>query len=379
MTEIFCSRKKSQCFAEQLRTARISMEPGHRADQRHPTATPDPSVFEVALQDPGLWRLIPLVHRAAIANEAFCHLPPTVQTNLRNRSQRLVVAELYKRHFLASLLRLLDAHRVPVILLKGTAFFGTLYSPDAPRATSDIDLLVKPSDFVTACAILSQDMVPQCKESHRPAYYKQLFERTFRKEHPAPVTVDLHRQLTNPYIFSIDDNVLWATSREYPSAERSMHSLRGLSPEATLLHLAIHAFRDLDFCTHNLLDAHEIVCQWAPDWNRLVEMAFDWTASGVLYYLLQNCSELMQTPIPKPVLSRLRPMRLRRTIALRLTASGGLSEHATKTTGYRIKQLISQALLPDKSMGGVRFQANYSYLCAKDWLSYIWHDTASEK
>lgn len=136
-------------------------------------------------------------------------------------------------------------------------------------------------EFGTTCDLLNKTMKPVLQDPSRVATHETLFERVFVPNVGNGPTVEIHRGLTNPCIFSIDNQELWKTSRRHPSYNSEL--VRILSPENTLLHLAVHAFRDLNFCTHNLLDAHEIWCQWYPDQVKLLEQAARWGAKKVMF------------------------------------------------------------------------------------------------
>ena len=145
--------------------------------------------------------------------------------------------------------------------------------------------------------------------------------------------------------------------------------MRILSPEDTLLHLAVHAFRDLDFCTHNILDAHEVWHQWQPDPELLVEHAGRWGAKKVLFYLLFNCRAIMDTPVPDALLDTLKPSQTANGLNAMILDSSTVQAAENLSIKYRFIQLISQTTFPDILSRGVRFQAYYAGLRFKDLLT----------
>ncbi len=209
-------------------------------------------------------------------------------------------------------------------------------------------------------------MNPVVMAENRTATHDTLFERMFTpKDRPAPY-VEVHRGLTNPHIFTIDEQTLWNASLEHPGY--SNERVRILSPEDTLLHLATHAFRDLNFCSHNLLDVHEIICQQEIDTDLLCERARAWGATRVLYYLLHNAKVLMHTPVPPELLSRLEPGRITNRINKKILQSSSLQD-SSKTPGYRLTQLAAQMAFPDKLSNAVKFQTHYAATRIRDLFS----------
>lgn len=280
----------------------------------------------------------------------------------------MVVAEMANRQWLINNLATFQKENIPVILLKGAAFAGALYPPHAPRLGVDLDLLVSEDDFEPACKLLGKTMNPVLLSKKRVATHDTLFERVFSPKEGVGPTVELHRDLTNPAIFNIDHQGLWSASRIHPAYNSEL--VRMLSPEDTLLHLAVHAFRDLDFCRHNILDAHEVWCQWQPDPKRLVERAAQWGARRVLFYLLANCQAVMETPLPDTLLDSLKPAQVINQINTKILQSPVVQNAAHTSLPYRLAQLTSQVTFPDRLLRGMRFQLIYAGTRLKDWLMY---------
>jgi hypothetical protein len=78
-------------------------------------------------------RLIPLLHAKARKLAIFVQLNEQTKQLLIKGTQQSVIIELAKAKQLKQILALLTAQDIPVILLKGVAFNGVLYTSDAPR------------------------------------------------------------------------------------------------------------------------------------------------------------------------------------------------------------------------------------------------------
>lgn len=291
---------------------------------------------------------------------------PDVMSHLRNATFRIIAADIIQKQWLSNIINTLIKNGISVILLKSAAFAGSLYSDDTPRIGVDIDLLVNNDEFELACSLLGKMMDVVAPDTTRMATHSTLFERVFSARKNGGPLVEIHRWLTNPYLFKIEEKDLWAISVRHPTFKSE--NIRILSPEDTLLHLAVHAFRHLDFCTHNLLDAHEIWCQWEPDPDTLFLRAEQWRARKVLYYLLFNCKTNMQTPVPETLLDRLRPNSIIDTInrkILRSEVSVGSTNISIK---HRLRQLISQVTFPDRFWYGLKHQLSYGFIRLLDWI-----------
>ncbi len=315
--------------------------------------------------NPAIRPFLPLIYHNTQKAGIRDRLDPEVQKLLKDNTLWLIAAEMHNRHWLSKNLKTFQKEKIPVILLKGAAFAGNLYPENAPRLGVDLDLLVNKDNFEPACSLLRKTMDQVLLSSDRVATHKTLFERIFVPGKDKGPTVEIHRGLTNPSIFNINEQDLWTASRIHPAYNSEL--IRILSPEDTLLHLAVHAFRDLDFCTHNVLDAHEVWCQWKLDLEKLVERADQWAAKKVLYYLLANCREIMETPVPDVLLNRLKPVAIINGANKKILRSTILVDTDHTSLRYRLIQLISQITFPDNITGGLKFQFGYVRTRMDDW------------
>ena len=203
--------------------------------------------------------------------------------------------------------------------------------------------------------------------TNRVATFNTLFERAFLPYDNRGAIIEVHQGLTNPFIFKIREESIWGKSRIHPAYNSEL--VRMLSPEHSLLHLSVHAFRDLDFCTHNLLDAHEILSQWRPGENSLVETAEEWQAQKVLFYLLSNCSTVMNTPIPDTLLRALKPNKINNKLNSRLLSLKHPLPLIPSRIFYRLYQYLSQLTFPDLIINGVKFQLFYLWIRLLDFFT----------
>jgi len=333
---IYCTAKKKGNYLRLLHFSRITSFPPENAfSENYKKTTTESLNLSLETLNPSLRPLLPLIYYNG------------GQAGLRNSLTH-------------------TKEKIPVILLKGAAFAGTIYPSNAPRVGVDIDILVTEEKFEAACEHLCKSMNPLLLSSERVATHDSLFERVFTPQDDHGPTVEIHRGLTNPSIFNINEQSLWAASKKHPAYNSEL--IRILSPEDTLLHLAVHAFRDLDFCTHNILDAHEIWCQWKPDPKILGLNAKHWGAKKVLYYLLANCKTIMGTPVPDTLLQSLQPTSLVNRLNKKILQSRIVEREKNNSWRYRLIQLLSQITFPDRVIRGIKFQTDYARTRLADWL-----------
>jgi Uncharacterised nucleotidyltransferase len=358
----YCPGTTTADYIELLRFSRATpyeLEP--RNISRTTTALNSLPVAELPVRP-----LIPLLYRNSLRAKLFAKLNAGTQALLKQQTLILVGMELANQQWLKKAIQSFEKNGIAIVLLKGAAFANNLYSAEAPRPGVDLDFLVRTDDFSKACDILTATMAEVVMAKDRLATHRSLFERVYVPKERSTPTVEIHRGLTNPHIFDIGEKPLWSSSQVHPAYHNE--KVRVLSPEHNLLHLAVHAFRDLDFCNHNLLDAHELVCQRGVNEEILLRGASDWGARTVLYYLLHNACTLMDTPISQDLLSNLRPNRLKARLHQRILQSASL-QHEEKTASYRVIQLASQFTLPDKISSALKFQVNYATTRLRDLAS----------
>jgi len=365
---LYCKQNSEDNYLQLLRFARVTgwSEKDYRDENKNNLlqilkSLPD----NKTIIDP----ILSLVYENSIKTGLYELITSKTQAFLKKNAFRLLAIDMAHRRWLETTLEEFKLKDIPIILLKRSAFANNLYSEAAPRLGVDIDILVKDKDFDAACSILSTSMKPVVLSTKRLATHDTLFERMFNSEDASKPIVEIHRGLTNPYIFTIEESEIWENSREHPAYNSKL--VRILSPEDTLLHLAVHAFRDLDFCTHNLLDTHEVWCQWNPDQEILMKRAKVWGARKVLYYLLFNTKAIMKTPIPESLLAKIIPGKLFNILNKYILSSNLFFESDSSQIKHRIFQILSQYSFPDNPIHGFNYQRYYFKLRYIDFLSSL--------
>ena len=313
-------------------------------------------------------RLLPLLNAKAHHLGIFKQLTMQTQRTLFHSVQLGIITELAKAKQLKQILEILGTHNIPVILLKGVAFSKLLYTSGAPRTSNDIDLLVKKEHWQQAMAAIGTIMV--YAQKIMPDVLGDGYEVSFKPLSKVGNALDLHMALTHPGLFNITEQALWQNSVAHPYFENP--NVRTLSPEQSLIHQAIHAYTDMNFCKYNLVDSHEIINTLKPDIALTIKIAKDWGATVSVYYLLKNCVDIMGSKIDARLLHSIQPPRLRMYAADKLLASKFAQPTATsKPIRYRINQLLAHFVFSGSIKNASNFQWMFVKMFFKQKLKFI--------
>ena len=266
-----------------------------------------------------LWRLGHIHDVLPLLTTTLRALQPRVSPpdDWMARAQRRLYATLMHNTVLADeLVRVcgaLAAAGVESLPVKGVVLAETLYGNLALRPAADLDVLVRPTDLPAARVVLRelgfahgdpQAFVQQHHHFHDPQY--------FRRTAAGELCLELHWALWAARFFHLAPDALWERA---VSAQVHGARLRILSPEDTLLHLAIHRSRSplrLRFVCDiaELLRLHSATL----DWDYLLGRARAAGARTALFYALALAQELLDAPLPAQVLPRLGISRLKRRL-----------------------------------------------------------------
>ncbi|MBL4753650.1 MAG: nucleotidyltransferase family protein [Flavobacteriales bacterium] len=305
-----------------------------------------------------LQRVLPLICHHAVKLKIFDDLPSPIKSILKNGSATAIADNMAKRQWLQQAITHFSANNIPVILLKSAAFSGTLYPNDSPRPGNDIDLLVKQQDFTAASQLLEKSMALKAHNTWERNIPVHTYEQSFIPTSGIGPAIDLHHDLTTPFLFNIDEQTLWRDSQIHPVYQNEF--ARILCPEDSLLHQAVHAYKDFNFCKYNLVDSHEVICQWQPSPDLLLDKATQWGAKHLLYCLLENCQTVMSSPVSAHLKTELAPSRLKGYLGKRILRSNYSKLTTQKNIPFRCMQIVSQFVLPDKLSNVLRYQSSYA-------------------
>jgi Uncharacterised nucleotidyltransferase len=224
------------------------------------------------------------------------------------RAQRRLYATLIRNTTLAdTLIEVLAAFQragIAGIPVKGVVLAETIYGGLGLRSLGDLDVLVQPADLPAARAVLKelqfvQEADPGFENMHHPFHDPPYY----RQASGGDICLELHRGLWATQFFQLGTDALWTRSSITP-----LHGaeVRVLSPEDTLLHLAIHRSRSA-LRLRFVCDIAELLQRHAEalDWDYLLAQARVAGARTALFYALALAQELSAAPLPPGILPRL--------------------------------------------------------------------------
>jgi hypothetical protein len=124
---------------------------------------------------------------------------------------------------------------IPLILLKGISYIGTIYDDPGERPMSDIDVLVRGPDHGRALGCLRR--LGYWDAGSRMSAFSSHHAVAMKRRH---ASIDLHRNIVQPLRSRVDVRGLW--QRAAPAVERSDGALR-LDPVDELVVHLIHIAR----------------------------------------------------------------------------------------------------------------------------------------
>jgi hypothetical protein len=254
-----------------------------------------------------LHKIAPLVYHNLSQNNKLSNVPNSIARGLRSDYFQCSLNNTRTYHELSQILKSADSNGIPIIVLKGAALAGLVYTSHALRPMNDMDLLIKPEDIRKANDMLIQ-LGWKCKIQDE--LLEILNQQGADLEYVKNSMIDLHTTLRE--LPSVD---LWANSKSVNIASLNMQIL---GYEDFLMHISLHIYKHIQtafllggfgmteltkFCDIILLIRkfrNEI------NWDYIVRISkLNQSASG-LYTILNIVNRDLGENIPDDVLSELK-------------------------------------------------------------------------
>jgi hypothetical protein len=288
-------------------------------------------------------RLLPLTYQHAE------HFPAEVRTQLAEAHQYHAWRGLRLAGQLITLLDLLSP--LPVMPLKGPILAQQAYGSFALRPSVDLDILIHERDLTQATAQLEA------------AGYRRIPDQSGRYDlkYLLPdhdIRVELHWALTHDDLHGLlDASFLWQHQR---TVMFQQHEVRVPSPEATLLYLCAHGYKDRWRRFFWVVDVAKFI-ESTPDiqWDKLLTSAKQAGVYRVLLVGLRLAWHWMGAPLPLTIQQAVE--RDRHVIDLANGFSVGLREEQVMSTWEKM-------LFHFKMRHRFRDQAAYLWRTASDLI-----------
>jgi len=245
--------------------------------------------------------------------------------------------------------------KVPVLFLKAAWADPVLYGGEGKRHGTDIDVLVRPTDFESIALALEKRGFRRTQglEGERGRYFEHKETCLLPPAGSAYLTIDLHRALTNPIWFDVATEALIARARTY---EVGTEKIVSLSPEDQILHACLHyAGHAFDLDGRHLEDVLRLVSTMPIDWHEVNQRARETKTSTMLSLLQSALQGLGSGPLPveTPPEARWRAWAIRKL----LSPDGQLRRQRPRSRW--LDYLLVRPLMTDDSTAALRFARQF--------------------
>lgn len=267
-----------------------------------------------SLDLPGWSLLISQARRAnVLARLGFILINKKLSDKLPNKPKLHIISQqVFVARFEASLQKelvyvqnALVEINVPLVLLKGSAYFVMGSDASIGRTFSDVDILVAENQLpLVEPALIKAGWMTTTLDPYDQKYYRQWM-------HEIPPMRNLRRQTT----IDVHHNILPKTTKSCPDANLLLANIEQvpdtdywvLAPEDRVLHSAAHLFYggEWDNGFRDLSDLDLLLREFSVEqdfWGKLLKRAVMLRQEAPLYYSLRYTSKILKTPIPKEVM-----------------------------------------------------------------------------
>lgn len=246
---------------------------------------------------------------------------------------------------------------IPAVLLKGAALAEQVYGGRDRRTMSDIDLWLQTDDIPAAVEIMHGLGFYTVEKEERPLslqmmadgeiqFFRKGWTRSLAEFHVSPYSGWWLKRTT-----SIDNSAIWS----YKQPLKNWHSFYQLSPEDTILHIAVHLAINHQcgfWATRSLMDLALTVHNRTVKWHIVVKKAKKWRISNTIWLVLYLLDQFFSISALEPVLKQLSPPSWRGKYLTSLVSPESIILGADLRSGR--KRFLFLLLLVDRNRDMVR-------------------------
>ncbi len=214
-------------------------------------------------------------------------LPSELLKRLKEAYYNALLLDMHQRGWLENFIKNLLPKDVTIILLKGSANWGTIYSPEAPRTGCDIDILVREEDFERIVGIMDKIADKHIIDESRPFSNVNAYEYSYKIK-DSPVGVEIHRRISYPFVGKVDYDNLFSKSLIHPFYKKD--NVRILSPEERLVNTFIHTLKHADINAHEVVDSYRIMKKYGIKHDNIIKISKKYGLSNYAGLLLSSIS-----------------------------------------------------------------------------------------
>lgn len=258
--------------------------------------------------------VMPLLYRSLNTTCSTEVVPKAILNQLQDYVNSNGQSNLFHTAKLLKLLKVFQAHKIPVIPFKGPVLAASAYGDLALRCFGDLDLLIHKQDFPIAKDLLISQGY-QLQNQYR-------WESNFVNKE-SRVCVDLHQGLAPIFLpFPLDFDNSWKRCEPISLADMTLSSF---CAEDLLLILCLNIVRDyLDSRQQlsQICDIAELIrTHQKMNWNYVMEQASRLGSQRIVFLGLRLASELLQTKFPEEVHGKIQADSVAKLLAAMVSQS----------------------------------------------------------
>jgi hypothetical protein len=232
-------------------------------------------------------------------------IPSETFGELRRHFRRNTDRNLYMTGELFRIVEALDRGGVPVAAFKGPVFAWSIYETPGVREYLDLDVLIHPGDVSHAKNLLRElgyrPEIPLQPEAEAQ-FFKNGGQLVLIRDNPSAI-VDLHWDLAPRSMgLCLGAETLWPRLIPVTTAGRPVLSF---DPNDQLMLSSLHGGKHGWTTLAWLADIDAIIETRQVDWDRVLATAHNNRLSRALYLGLRLAHDLLKTPIPGEVMSKI--------------------------------------------------------------------------
>jgi hypothetical protein len=213
---------------------------------------------------------------AAVEDDQVEEITDEDRVDLRQRTVVAIQTTLAAHSAAVSMIaRLREVGVTDVRVLKGCATGYLDYSPLGRRYSSDVDLLVRPSDYDAALSVFPRSDIPPS----RSAKFQRRYGKAITVVDESGVEIDVHTMLTHGYfglVVPVEGLMACPDRFEIGGIE-----MLGLDRPNRLLHAATHVAASEYIGMHSARDVLQLVMVGEADWRETIARATRWKVDGL--------------------------------------------------------------------------------------------------
>jgi len=307
--------------------------------------------------------LVAVIYYSLKNSDSLKCLPSGLSNRLKELYINAITLDMRQRGWLENFIKNRLPEDIPIILMKGSANWGTIYSPEAPRTGCDIDLLVRDSDFERITDIMDLTAKKTILDESRIYTNRNAYEFAYVVEDYS-ISVEIHRRISYPFVGSVDYLSLFDNSVIHPYYKDER--IRIMRPVERLMHTLIHSIKHADINAHEIVDSYLLIEKYKLNSYSIYETARKYGVSEYSILFLKKMFELVEgSDCDYGLDDYIEDTRIF-SLAERVFDTLHSEE---QRIGFRKRQLISLLLL-DRMSDVYRFLNFYVGLRVRDTLLY---------